>query len=200
METNEADRQEGNEKRAQAMAEQGLKAPEGFEVIDPTLKPDNYVKLYLEDRKEVALEKKLLQMKYNAVHMAKRNDCFTLELGRAIISSKDPIASRAFTNDKYFPAVKQRREFVLNFISNPGFPELQREVIFTMLKYCEATFKDKRSYGKRLWNVIKQIMERIPHFYAYQVGLKSNLQKKKVEKTRNVKKKFWGEGGTTCSR
>ena len=144
VETNEADRQEGNEKRAQAMAEQGLKAPEGFEVIDPTLKPDNYVKLYLEDQKEVALEKKLLQMKYNAVHMAKRNDCFTLELGRAIISSKDPIASRAFTNDKYFPAVKQRREFVLNFISNPGFPELQ-EVIFTMLKYCGATFKEKRS-------------------------------------------------------
>ncbi len=164
-------RQEGNKKWAQAMAERGLKAPEGFEVIDPTtLKPDNYKELYLQDLKEVALEKKLLQMKYNAVHKGKRNDCLTLELGRAIISSKDTIASRAFT--KYFPAVKQRQEFVLNFVSNPGFPELQEEVVFTMSKYCEATFKNKRSYGKKLWIVIRQIMERIPHFNAYQVVFK----------------------------
>ncbi len=187
LESKEADRQEGNKKRAQAMAEQGLKAPEGFKVIDSTLQPEDYKKLYLEDLKEVALEKKIRKMKYNPVHTEKRNDCLTLELGRAIISSLDPQSSRSFTNVKYFPAVKERQEFALKFVSNPVFSDLQQEIIFTMSKFCEDTFQDKKSYGKRLFMVLKEFMKRLPHFYGYQVGFKSNLHQKKVDKTRNVK-------------
>ncbi len=134
VETNEPERRADNEKRAEAAEKQGLKPPSRFEVIDPSLKVADYKGLYLESEKQMAHTRKVKQMQHAAIHTKKRNDLLTLHLGGAILSSIDPVASRGFTNPEYFPAVRNRTEFLLDFISNPMLTKLQQEVIFTMTK------------------------------------------------------------------
>ena len=171
VETTESDRTGANEKRGEAMEDQGVIRPTGLEDINPNFEKEDYREYLLDVEKEKETKKKRAQLRHNPIKTKRRNDVLALSLGAHVLCSWDPEGSRALTNAEFFPLVKHRAEFILNFVSNPRFDKLQEEIIFSMSKFKEHELQDKQNYGAKLWQVIKGIMKRGRHFYVYEVSL-----------------------------